>query len=631
MGMVRRGLVIVAFCLLAPLSGVAQDEPEARSNRLIEFRFTPTERAQMALWVEKADGTFVRTVRLTEATAYRGIGNRPGALQMNSGFRWPYGRREGVLPVWGHRRAEAAGNARFPRVIFQDRASEGYASRTSNDASRDDYFCLSFNSETTRRDALDAVSCASVFNSDKGRYLTEQDENNGYAEPWEEPNGEAQMRPLEVGSIYPPRRDVSRCTTAGCSDHPDVADFAGDARETMPHIDAVTMATPAGGEPQTVRFQAPADIEDGPYVAWLEVNTEGDYNEHWNDEVYPTPDSPADKWDVWAKTFGYPYRGQPSVVYRVPFVIGPAGGTFGDMELAGYGALHGRDGEIRDMDGRISNDPADKPGSGADRLLDEASGPRFSVRVVPTNVCDQPNPPPSCGVGCGPQNPCGDGLVCGPDATCVGVCDVSMPPPPIDDFFVEPHDDVKESHRFAHLSFTVPEHGRPIARYEVRFTPTREIVDAETFTMAEEAKRGDLEGEALSLPVNLEPGELVEEDFGILVPQTRYSVAIRAQDICGDEGPIVTDTVTTTETTFTTVSPCFVATAAHGSAMADEVGSLRRFRDRHLMSNALGRAFVEAYYAVGPYAADFIRERDTLRGAVRTLLSPLVELARLTD
>jgi hypothetical protein len=42
------------------------------------------------------------------------------------------------------------GRSSFQRVIFQDRLSEGYASRTSNDQSRDDYFCLSFNGPPRR-------------------------------------------------------------------------------------------------------------------------------------------------------------------------------------------------------------------------------------------------------------------------------------------------------------------------------------------------------------------------------------------------------------------------------------------------------------------------------------------------
>ncbi len=120
------------------------------AQRILTFRFRPTARAQLVLWIERNDGTFMGTLRLTEAVARRGIGNRPGATQMNSGFHWPYGRREGVLPVWAHRRAAAPNAEPFQRVIFQDRLSEGHASRTSNDQRRDEYFCLSFNTATPR-------------------------------------------------------------------------------------------------------------------------------------------------------------------------------------------------------------------------------------------------------------------------------------------------------------------------------------------------------------------------------------------------------------------------------------------------------------------------------------------------
>ena len=123
---------------------------------------------------------------------------------MNSGYRWPYGRREGVLPVWAHRRV-----LRFPvrlslspRVIFQNRTSEGFASRTSNDSTPDSDFCLSFNVETTKRSALDAISCASAFSSDKGRFLVDADIANGYAEPAEETGaGAGSDRPLDRKSV----------------------------------------------------------------------------------------------------------------------------------------------------------------------------------------------------------------------------------------------------------------------------------------------------------------------------------------------------------------------------------------------------------------------------------------------
>ena len=72
------------------------------------------------------------------------------------------------------------------------------------------------------------------------------------------------------------------------------------------------------------------------------------------------------------------------------------------------------------------------------------------------------------------------------------------------------------------------------------------------------------------------------------------------------------------------VSPCFIATAAYGSYLAPEVNALRHFRDKYLMTNAAGRAFVAFYYAHSPPYAAYIAKHDDLRLATRLLLTPLV-------
>lgn len=69
---------------------------------------------------------------------------------------------------------------------------------------------------------------------------------------------------------------------------------------------------------------------------------------------------------------------------------------------------------------------------------------------------------------------------------------------------------------------------------------------------------------------------------------------------------------------------CFVATAAYGHRMEPDVVALRRFRDHHLVKWKAGRAFVRAYWVVGPVLADRISP-DSLRGrAVRAVLSRVV-------
>ncbi|NMG82970.1 MAG: hypothetical protein GIS02_02040 [Methanosarcinales archaeon] len=77
-------------------------------------------------------------------------------------------------------------------------------------------------------------------------------------------------------------------------------------------------------------------------------------------------------------------------------------------------------------------------------------------------------------------------------------------------------------------------------------------------------------------------------------------------------------------------SPCFIATAAYGTPMHEDINVLRDFRDRYLMTNPVGRTFVKVYYKTSPPIADVISENEGLRTIVRDgLVKPLVYISRL--
>jgi hypothetical protein len=598
----------------------------AQAGSVLEFTYTPVARAQVAIWIEDAAGNYLASVLLTEAVALRGIGNRPGASEFNSGYRWPYGRREGVLPIWAHRRASGAGAKRWSRVIYQSRP-EGYASRLMFDQSPDNYFCLQFSPETSSRAELDAVSCASVFNSDKGRYLSADDVAKGYAEPFvpvAAAGTDAQAQALPAQSLYPPRMDVTQCTGNGCYDSADVANYAADARAVMPELDAITHATAPGDAPQHVLFSVPSSWPPGDYVAYIEVGLEGDYNGNWNDGSYPTPKLPEVDWDSYGYEYGYPYRGQPSLAYQAAFTLNgaptsasadePSGRSSWDVWANDYGKL--------EAVSFAADDPqaiADANGSGADRLRRDDAGQRFTVSVQP--------PLPAAGSGAPPgvlqPSAAGEG------APPAAASDAAVGP--ILNLALSPYPDKLRAYSWVNLAFDAAHSDLPLNAYEVRVA-TDPIVDEASFlALGHPAKNAtqDAEGAtALTIPIDVPAGQRIQTTLGELTASTQYWVGVRATDAQNRHGSISVAEITTSARVFATVSPCFIATAAYGSPLAQQVGALRRWRDRYLASHAPGRALVAAYYRIGPAAAQLIERRPWLQSLARVLLWPCVALAQ---
>jgi hypothetical protein len=74
---------------------------------------------------------------------------------------------------------------------------------------------------------------------------------------------------------------------------------------------------------------------------------------------------------------------------------------------------------------------------------------------------------------------------------------------------------------------------------------------------------------------------------------------------------------------------CFIATAAYGTPLHEDIDVLRTFRDEYLMTNQIGRALTDIYYSTSPPIADVIRNNEGLRTIVRKgLVEPLVYILR---
>ena len=61
-----RGIGAVALVLALAATATAQGD---EIPRVVEISFEPTSRAQIAIWVERADGTYLRTLALTQSVA----------------------------------------------------------------------------------------------------------------------------------------------------------------------------------------------------------------------------------------------------------------------------------------------------------------------------------------------------------------------------------------------------------------------------------------------------------------------------------------------------------------------------------------------------------------------------------
>jgi hypothetical protein len=71
---------------------------------------------------------------------------------------------------------------------------------------------------------------------------------------------------------------------------------------------------------------------------------------------------------------------------------------------------------------------------------------------------------------------------------------------------------------------------------------------------------------------------------------------------------------------------CFIATAAYGNTMAQEINILRKFRDLSLEPNLIGRPLVKLYYQTSPPLAKVIARSKNMKTFRRLSLKPIIRV-----
>jgi hypothetical protein len=527
------------LALLVPSAALAEEGV----CKIVDLDFQPQELAtassikspsQIVAWIEDPAGNYVDTVFITAQTGTYGLGNRPGRADFNSGPKWPYGRRTMVFPVWAHRHG-----LQFDEVVFQN-GDESNLSHPFNESSRELRFCRPI-SPTIDKQLWDAGTCASAVFTDKG------------------------VLSQTAKSLYPPRTDVVRSTP----DHPSVEMFA-----MLNPFDAVSQATPPNDVPAEITWFAPDSLPEGEYVMFVEVSREFDHNATYTEAARPSPMGIP-----WSE-YGAPFRGQPSIVYKVPFNLSRVARTTSlALDYVGYGDPDGVDGNLRAPDSTISTGIA---GSGAERfaiLMDNATP--YRVRVKAFTEVD-------------PIKPAAPARL--------EVDDVDTQSAKVS--FIAPGDDDMTG---------------KVRRYEIRYIAGKTMTE-DSFASGIELKPQITIGEG---------GEKLTFPITGLLNGTTYTVGIRAFDDCQNKGPLAFLTFETPERLTGEVDWCFVATAAYGSTMANDVEMLRRFRDVFLERTVLGELAVEAYYTFGPAVAGVVGESELLRATARAVLDPIVSTVRV--
>jgi hypothetical protein len=433
-------------------------------------------------------------------------------------------------------------------------------------SSPDPYFCRPMSEPEID---VDAVSCPTkVFNSAKGKLVP---------------------KTVQPQSYYPPRadlltfndRDCDEPSNSGCTP----SKMSARAFAEINDLDSVAAATPPYGRPFRGVWNIPTDLPDGDYEVMLEVSKEFDNNQSHGAKANPeylAYQDPNLSDSGMKNNFG-----QPSVLFRVPIRIESGlAHQSAASDIVGVGSWNGANGDTHP---HLLPTISDTPGSGKGRLLvltetfPDAGDPltgRLLVRSEPRRQCEGAS---------------GTGQVSG-----LEVPKDAITPEQVEVRFIESDDG-----------------GKPVEQYEIRYRQGTAMTAADFDT---------------ALPAGAvnptAPGRAVSFQLNRLQPSTDYVLGVRARGCCIGVAPLVIVPFRTAEKKFKQLEGCFVATAAYGSAMQQDVDTLRRFRNRAKQTTAMASAAVQLYERASPPAAQVLAGSDEARALVRTALAPVVDLLR---
>ncbi len=352
---------------LSLLFAVALAAPAARGDtpcRTVSIDFKPVKSLQIAVWIEDTQGNYVATAYVTRLTGTFGLANRPGNHFLHTAARFPYGRRDMVLPIWAHKRNKTYGYVVMGGLAGNSpsncNAFDGSGSCDDNTiafhagvSSPEPFYCSPSGGVITQNSmGLDVVSCASPFYGSKGAYASD---------------GRL--------SFYPPRADLTSFNQY-------------DSNEAHQYASVNDLGAVSGATPQLEQLLNPPiqwkSFADGNYVVKVEASLESDFNSSY-DFTYNVDSQTS------FNSYGHNFLGQPSIVYSVPITVGPDPDVEVSSTYEGYAQFdptNGSTGVELPPDGSIS----DTPGSGAGRLLDVSdSGMSFRLRARSTPTCDVNN------------------------------------------------------------------------------------------------------------------------------------------------------------------------------------------------------------------------------------------------